>query len=78
MASQETKSTKQFGTKLVGTTVDVQFLLYVKCSFEVMEQRLLKRGETSGISFNVNDKKGRADDNPETIKKRFHTFQTET
>jgi len=29
-----------------------------------MEQRLLKRGETSG----------RSDDNPEAIKKRFETF----
>lgn len=39
-----------------------------ECSFEVMEQRLIKRGETSG----------RADDNVETIKKRFETFRTET
>ena len=29
-----------------------------------MEERLLGRAETSG----------RSDDNPETIKKRFHTF----
>lgn len=33
-----------------------------------MEQRLLSRGKTSG----------RADDNPETIKKRFETFTNET
>ena len=33
-----------------------------------MEQRLLKRGETSG----------RADDNVETIKKRFSTFVEKT
>lgn len=33
-----------------------------------MEKRLLKRGETSG----------RADDNAETIKKRFKTFQEQS
>ena len=33
-----------------------------------MEKRLIKRGETSG----------RADDNIETIKKRFETFKVET
>ena len=46
----------------------VKFLLFVECSFEVMEKRLLKRGETSG----------RSDDNAETIKKRFQTFEKET
>merc|ERR1712070_327364 len=35
---------------------------------EVMEDRLLKRGETSG----------RSDDNPETIKRRFRTFETQS
>ena len=39
-------------------------VLFFDCSEEVMRQRLLKRGETSG----------RADDNEETIVKRFHTF----
>lgn len=33
-----------------------------------MEERLIQRGQTSG----------RADDNPDTIKKRFITFQKET
>lgn len=33
-----------------------------------MNERLLSRGKSSG----------RADDNPETIKKRFDTFTTET
>lgn len=37
-------------------------------SQEIMEKRLLKRGETSG----------RVDDNVETIKKRFHTFNEST
>jgi adenylate kinase family enzyme len=49
-------------------TVDVHCLLYFTCSEEVMEKRLLKRGETSG----------RSDDNAETIKKRFNTFKKET
>lgn len=41
-----------------------EFVLYFECSEETMEQRLLKRGETSG----------RADDNAESIRKRFRTF----
>eukprot|EP00899_Mesostigma_viride_P017523 jgi/Mesvir1/25772/Mv01945-RA.5 len=41
-----------------------QFVLFFDCPLETMQQRLLKRGETSG----------RADDNLETIKKRFDTF----
>lgn len=40
------------------------FTLFFDCPEEVMSQRLLKRGETSG----------RADDNAESIKKRFKTF----
>ncbi|KAF8959570.1 bifunctional uridylate/adenylate kinase, partial [Entomortierella lignicola] len=43
------------------------FTLYFECPEEVMLKRLIKRGETSG----------RADDNIESIKKRFRTF-TET
>jgi adenylate kinase len=39
-------------------------VLFFDCPEEVMEARLLKRGETSG----------RADDNAETIRKRFRTF----
>ncbi|TPX35707.1 hypothetical protein SmJEL517_g01885 [Synchytrium microbalum] len=40
-------------------------ILYLDCSEQVMLQRLLKRSETSG----------RVDDNIESIKKRFVTFQ---
>ena len=43
-------------------------LIYFKCSEAVMEERLLERGKTSG----------RADDNIDTIKKRFETFNNET
>eukprot|EP00878_Enallax_costatus_P006434 GHUV01006746.1.p1 GENE.GHUV01006746.1~~GHUV01006746.1.p1 ORF type:complete len:269 (+),score=100.18 GHUV01006746.1:174-980(+) len=41
-----------------------ELVLAFDCPEEVMEQRLLKRGETSG----------RSDDNAETIRKRFATF----
>jgi UMP-CMP kinase len=41
-----------------------KFTLFFECSEGVMEKRLLHRGETSG----------RADDNPESIRKRFRTF----
>jgi len=44
--------------------VESTFTIYFECSEEVMLQRLLKRGETSG----------RIDDNVESIKKRFKTF----
>lgn len=42
--------------------------MFFECSEEVMEERLIKRGETSG----------RVDDNAETIRKRFSTFVEET
>jgi hypothetical protein len=41
-----------------------RLVLAFDCPEEVMEERLLKRGQTSG----------RADDNAETIRKRFKTF----
>ena len=44
------------------------YVLFFDCPEETMESRLLKRGETSG----------RSDDNIETIKKRFHTFVTQS
>jgi adenylate kinase family enzyme len=43
-------------------------VVFFECTEEVMEERLLKRGETSG----------RADDNSETIKKRFKTYIEKT
>ncbi|KAJ7339397.1 hypothetical protein OS493_005792 [Desmophyllum pertusum] len=48
--------------------VESHFVLYFECSTEVMEERLIKRGETSG----------RADDNAETIKKRVQTYVDKT
>ncbi|KAG0326363.1 bifunctional uridylate/adenylate kinase [Podila humilis] len=44
--------------------VPSKFTLYFECPEQVMLGRLMKRGETSG----------RADDNIESIKKRFRTF----
>jgi UMP-CMP kinase len=46
------------------SVVPSKFTLFLSCGEEVMQQRLLKRGETSG----------RIDDNLESIKKRFRTF----
>lgn len=40
-------------------------VLFLQCTEEVMLKRLLHRGETSG----------RTDDNVESIKKRFRTFE---
>ncbi|KAF9111531.1 hypothetical protein BGX27_004789 [Mortierella sp. AM989] len=53
--------------KFEEAVVPSAFTLYFECPEEVMLRRLMKRGETSG----------RADDNIESIKKRFRTF-TET
>ena len=50
------------------TSNPIAMVLSYDCSEEVMTQRLLERGKTSG----------RADDNEETIKKRFHTFKEST
>jgi len=54
--------------RIVGDFADVRFCLFFSCSEQVMEQRLLKRAESSG----------RSDDNPETIKKRFKTYVEST
>lgn len=42
-----------------------RFTLFFDCPEKVMEERLLNRGKTSG----------RADDNAESIRKRFRTFE---
>lgn len=58
----------QQGMQFEKEVVESDFLLFFECSEEVMEERLLKRSEISG----------RADDNIETIKKRFGTFVEKT
>jgi len=54
--------------KVIGTSANVKLALFFQCSEEVMEERLLERGKTSG----------RSDDNAAAIKKRFKTFQDES
>ena len=53
---------------MADSTCHVQFLLVLNCPEEIMEARLLERGKTSG----------RSDDNIESIKKRFKTFNADT
>lgn len=50
--------------RIMGET-HVEFLLFLDCTEEVMKERLLERGKTSG----------RADDNLESILKRFRTYE---
>jgi UMP-CMP kinase len=50
--------------KFEETVVPSKFVLFFDCPEKEMEKRLLERGKTSG----------RADDNLESIKKRFQTF----
>ena len=50
--------------KFEEAVVPSKFTLFFDCPEDTMQERLLKRGETSG----------RADDNLESIKKRFKTF----
>ena len=50
--------------KFEEVVVPSKFTLFFDCSEEVMKERLLNRGKTSG----------RADDNEESITKRFRTF----
>jgi UMP-CMP kinase len=53
---------------IIGDSVQVEFMLLMECSEEVMLKRLLQRGAGSG----------RVDDNAETIRKRFNVYKTET
>ncbi|CAI2380254.1 unnamed protein product [Moneuplotes crassus] len=54
--------------KQIGNEAHIKFILHIDVSKEVMKERLLKRGQESG----------RADDNEETIVKRFETFEKES
>eukprot|EP00802_Teleaulax_amphioxeia_P017769 Tamp_17935.p1 GENE.Tamp_17935~~Tamp_17935.p1 ORF type:complete len:364 (+),score=49.15 Tamp_17935:55-1092(+) len=54
--------------EIVGDSVQVEFMLLMECSEEVMLSRLIQRGAGSG----------RVDDNEDTIRKRFHVYKTET
>lgn len=48
----------------MGDVADVRCVLFLYCPEEVLEQRLLSRGKSSG----------RSDDNAETAKRRFQTY----
>mmetsp|Transcript_11885 Transcript_11885/g.13634 ORF Transcript_11885/g.13634 Transcript_11885/m.13634 type:complete len:205 (+) Transcript_11885:108-722(+) len=52
----------------IGDEAHIRFVLFFDLSQEVMKERLLKRGQDSG----------RADDNEETIVKRFKTFEEQS
>ena len=52
----------------MGDSVEISTLLYLDCTFETLERRLIERGKTSG----------RSDDNIETIRKRFNTYSEQT
>lgn len=54
--------------QVVDTAANVVGVFFFDTSEEVMQERLLERGKTSG----------RNDDNLEAIKKRFNTYQKET
>ncbi len=52
----------------MGSEVIVKDLIYLDCTLETLQRRLLERGKTSG----------RSDDNIETIRKRFNTYSEQT
>lgn len=52
----------------IGSQASVKAVLFFETTEEEMEKRLIERGKTSG----------RADDNPESIKKRFKTYLEES
>ena len=54
--------------RVMGSYCSVEFVLFFDCPESVMEERLIKRGQTSG----------RTDDNPESIRKRFRTYLDST
>jgi len=54
--------------KIVGDSVEIKRILFYDCSFETMEKRILERAKVSG----------RSDDNIESLKKRFDTYQQES
>jgi len=56
--------------KVVGPKVDLRFVMCLDCPEDVLETRLLRRGETATVK--------RDDDNLESIRKRFRTFQDQT
>lgn len=54
--------------EVIGSAAAIKAVFFFDTTEEIMEVRLIERGKTSG----------RADDNPESIKKRFKTYQDES
>lgn len=54
--------------KVIGDEVEIKTLLYLDCKLETLEARLLERAKISG----------REDDNIDTIRKRFRTYNDQT
>jgi len=54
--------------EVIGDKADLKGIIFITCTEETMMKRILKRGETSG----------RVDDNVDTAKKRFVTYNSET
>lgn len=54
--------------KVVNDKVNIQFVLFIECPEDICVERCLKRGQHSG----------RADDNPESMKKRLETYLNQT
>ena len=54
--------------KIIGDSIKLKFVIYLKCPEKIMVERVLKRGETSG----------RADDNKETVVKRIKVFNEQS
>eukprot|EP00828_Plagiopyla_frontata_P043699 TRINITY_DN691_c0_g1_i3.p3 TRINITY_DN691_c0_g1~~TRINITY_DN691_c0_g1_i3.p3 ORF type:complete len:125 (-),score=30.97 TRINITY_DN691_c0_g1_i3:25-399(-) len=54
--------------KIIGETIELKFVLVLDCSYQAMEKRVLKRAESET----------RSDDNIETLKRRFATYEKET
>jgi adenylate kinase family enzyme len=61
---RKTTTITQGWEELMAGVAEVEAVLALDCPEEVLISRLLKRGETSG----------RTDDNVETARKRFHTY----
>lgn len=60
--------------KTVGEKARVHGVLFFDCTEEIMESRLIKRGNDAESSGG----KRRKDDNPESIRKRFRTYVNDT
>jgi UMP-CMP kinase len=54
--------------KIFGDSVDIPFVVFFEANEDTMIERIIERGKTSG----------RSDDNAESLKKRFATYNAES